>query len=779
MAKPLSILDIADPVDEAPQPAAPSATPPPAAPANDESLSAIAEPVQDQPAQVVDTAQHEGGFRDQLPEQVASTLAPDEAKEFTRILSEEPLDHAGDLARRWLAAKGFEPSPATDPKFKGDSIDQVLAYRKAHGQVSSDVNYLKPAPLPDDGAAGAAARGIADVPTSGFMDEMYGVAQALQNPSGYGFDHDINANIDKYRGTVERDEKDHPIARIAGQMFGGLGIPIAYEGTAMREFVPAARAAMASGATREAAIAAGRQAASAAVRNAMIRDGAYIGAAHGVGSGEGIKGRIGEGAIEAGLGGVGGAVVGVAGQAVGGKIGATAARNVPLTEEQQLIQAADRQGIQVLPADVGGPTTRRATSMVTQTIAGGKPIIDRAKTMTAQAQTARDSTAATIGQALQPEAAGQQGISGAQKYIASSGAEARRFYGAAESASKGVTIDAPKALAVLDQNISDLAETPGGTPGLTTLQGLRDALAKGNLSVAGIRRMRTVLRDQFIKDGLTGSDLERRVGQVLDAASEDVRDGLSAKGLPDAAQNFAAGDAAWKARARTIDTVIEPLIGTREKPKSGEQVIKTLTADLQGNNARAVAFLKALPPEEQSNVRASIIGAMGKAAAGQQGSEGKDFSLNTFLTHWNQVGESAKNAYFGPEARAALNDLAQVAEGTREAQRYHNMSNTGGVVGNLLTLFSGAGGVATFGKMIGTQYGLGRLLASPRFARWLARAPKARNPRAYTERLAGIARAEPAISADILSLQQRLADAFKAAPMQAAASDNPDSGQKQ
>jgi hypothetical protein len=469
-------------------------------------------------------------------------------------------------------------------------------------------------------------------------------------------------------------------------------------------------------------------------------------------------------------------VIGTAGRAVGGNIGATAARNVPTTEEQELIKAADRQGIDsILPADVGGPITRRATGMISQTIAGGKPVIDRAKMLTDESQAARDRIAATVGTALQPEAAGQQAISGAQKYIAQSGQEARRFYGAAEKASEGARIDAPKAVAALDRNIAELSETPGGAPGLTTLQGLRDALAQGNLSVAGIRRMRTVLRDQFIKEGLTGSDLERRVGQVLDAAAEDVRDGLSAKGFPDAAANFAAGDAAWKARAHTIDTVIQPVIGKPGAAKSGEQVVKTLTADLQGNNARAIAFLKSLPDEEQANVRASIIGAMGRAKAGQQGSEGTDFSLDTFLTHWNQVGERAKNAYFGPEARAALNDLAQIAEGTREARGYRNMSNTGGVVGNLLTLMSGAGGVVTFAKMVGTQYAVGRLLASPRFARWLARAPKAKNPQAYIGKLGSIAKAEPAIASDVLSLQQRLTDAFRSVPSKAAA--NPENEQ--
>jgi hypothetical protein len=748
----------------------------PVAPAADE-FSKIGEP-----AQVVDTSTTEQGFADELPQQTASRLSPDDEKEYVRILSQEPVDEAGSKARRFLASKGLIAGPPADgDKAFPDSIEQTIAYRRKHGIVNKAVDYLKPEPLPDDGIAGSAARGIADVPTMGFMDELYGVAQAIQNPSGYGIEHDINANIDKYRGTVDRDEKEHPIARIAGQLFGGLGIPLSYEGVAFDAGRTAMQEARAAGTAWDETLQLGRRAAAKAARNAMVRDGAYIGGAHGVGSGEGA-GRLSEGAAEAGLGAAGGAVVGLAGEALAPGMAASraTARSAPLTGEQELINAADRQGItNILPADVGGPITRRATSMVSQTIAGGKPVIDTAQNMNAEAKAARDRIASAIGQALEPEAAGQQAITGAQKAIQSTANDARVFYSGAEKASAGEKIDAPKALDTLDRNISELAETPGGAPGLTTLQGLRDALAQGNLTVSGIRRMRTVLRDQFVKEGLTGSDLERRVNQVVDAAAEDVRDGLSAAGKPDAASLFAQGDAAWRSRAKLIDDTIAPIIG-KDGSKSGEQVIKTLTADLQGNNARAVRFLKALPINEQSNVRASIIGALGRAKAGKQGSEGSEFSLDTFLTNWNQIGETAKNAYFGPEARSALNDLAKVAEGTREAQGYRNMSNTGGVVGNLLTLMSGAGGILTFGKTVGAQYALGRLLASPRFARWLARAPKTSlSGHAYIDRLGRIAKAEPAIAADVLSLQQRLTEAFSTAPMRAAASDDSgDSGQK-
>jgi hypothetical protein len=773
-------LAIADPIDEhqpaqqpmgaasasAQQPGASPASAP--SPAND-SFDAVAEPVG--PAEVVDTQQSEGGFADELPDQPAATMAPEDEAHYLDLFR----NHKDDEALRFIASKGFTVLNFAD----------AVADRDKFNHVANSLAYHKPVPLDDDGATGAFARGIADVPTMGFSDELHGLAEGVKKAvtgkqSEQGFWHDVAVADDVYSGRVDRDEAEHPLARIGGQLLGGLAIPLTYEGVGLRAGTLAMKEARAAGGiTAQEALKVGRRAAAKAVTKAMTRDGVIVGGAHGVGSGEGVAGRVGEGALEAGLGASAGMVAGKIGQVIVPRLAAraAAARAQPLTEEQDLIKAADRAGIDVLPADVGGPVTRRASSWTAQTMFGGRPIINASEKMQGQAKAERDRIAASIGEAMDPEAAGQQGISGAQKYITESGQEARKFYSAAEKESAGLKVPTPKALTVLQEQINALAETPGGSPGLSTLQGIHDALLDGKASVAGIRRMRTVIRDQFMKDGLAGSDLERRVNMVTDAAAEDVRDGLSAAGKPDAAANFAAGDAAWKTRARTIQTVIQPLIGKPDAAKSGEAVIKTLTADLQGNNARGVRFLKSMPPEEQGNIRASIIGALGRSAAGKQGSEGEEFSLDTFLTNWNKIGGTAKAAYFGPEGRAALNDLAKIAEGTREAQGFRNMSNTGGVVAGIATAATSLGGLPLLLKTLGTQYVLGRLLASPNFARWLARAPKAKSMPAYVDRLSRIAKAEPAIAGDILSLQQRLMEAFRAQPMRAAADDKRDSEQ--
>ncbi|QDZ07449.1 hypothetical protein FPZ24_08120 [Sphingomonas panacisoli] len=436
--------------------------------------------------------------------------------------------------------------------------------------------------------------------------------------------------------------------------------------------------------------------------------------------------------------------------------------------------AADRLGIDPLPADVGGPTTRRATSAMAQTMIGGKPIIDASTRMMDQSQAARDRVAAEIGTALRPEAAGERARAGANDFIATSRTQKNGLYDLAERAAGDTRVPPTQALAELDRNIAELRDVPGGAEPLARLQTLRDELARGDVSVAGMKKMRTVLREQFMRDGLRGSDTERRIGMVMDAAANDVTNGLNAAGRGNAARLYANADRFARERIQTIDNVLTPIIG-KDGTKSGEAIVKSLMGDLQGNNGRAVRFLNTLPNDEANDVRASVIGGLGRATNGTQNAEGDAFSLAKFLTNYNEIGENAKRAYFGPEARAALNDLARIADGAKEAAKYANRSNTGGSVANLATGATGLLGLPVLAKVLVGQYAAGRLLASPRVARWLARAPRTSlSTPAYVERLSRIARAEPTIANEVLGLQARLRDAFTVPPMRAAADESGD-----
>lgn len=698
-------------------------------------------------------------FGDEAPAQPASRMEPQDEAQYRQLL------HTADARTlsRFLSARGFASDQA--------GLEQFVANRdKANakgGRVSYDFTYDFPK-VADPGIAGSAAIGAADTIMLGTLPKvgaLIGGTQAALRGEDFGSAYD--RTLDENNATEARSEDDHPWARVAGQLLGGIAMPTGLEGVGLK----AGTDVLKLGGTMEEA----RVAAKIAVRNRMAAVGGAYGAAHGAGSADTPADALTGAVIEGGIGAATGGLLGQGGRST--KAEPRVASGV--SDAQEVYQAATRQGIEPLPADVGGPAVRRVTAAAAQAPISASPIITASQRVGEQAQTARDRIAATVGAALNPESAGDTVRQGAQTYIASSRARVNGLYRAAEALAAGTPVKPAQALATLDRNIAELGETPGGAPGLSYLQGLRDELAKGDVSVPGLLNMRSVLRDQFVKDGLRGSDIERRVGQVLDAAQQDVTEGLTAAGKSEAVAAYARATAAYRERIATVDQVLKPIIGTRDAPRSGEAITRTIMADLQGNNARTVKLLRALPAQEQADVRASIIGSLGRQKAGAQDAEGNGFSLPLFLTHWNQIGETAKRALFDGETRSALNDLAKVADASKAASAYANRSNTaGGIWGNLGVLAGSAvASPVAAGTGLVTQLISGHMLASPRFTRWLARAPKTSlSPVAYADRLTRIARAEPAIANEVLALQQRLVDAFGSVPTRLAADEGGDHG---
>lgn len=687
------------------------------------------------------------------PAQVATQLSPEDRDTLVRMIQ---TGADASALRRYVASKGFAGP---------DNFDDVVSARDEGLGVNKDVQYKLPKPVEDDGAAGAFARGVADVGSFGLLDEAGAAIGAATGAGGEGgFVDRYGRILDQNRGAIDQDEAEHPYARIAGQLVGGFGLPSGAAGIAAR----ATEEALVAGRSIQEAAAIGRRAAT--VRYAQ--EGAAAGGAYGVGSGDDLSGRLAGGAIgAAGGAAIGGALGGVA-EAVGPRLDARAAASAAERAARpgaEVAQAAGRLEMDVLPADVGGPFLKRVTAAGAQAPLSASPIINASKRVLEQGKAARDRIAETVGSAVGAEEAGEAAKAGALSYIKASARAGGKLYDHAANLAGDATVDLVNARGVLDEQIARLEAVPGGGGGLGEAQAMREAL-EGNFSVQGVRDMRTEL---FVAPELRGTPGERRLKQVVNAASQDVIDSLNRQGRGDAAKAFERADANWKERLDTIDRVIRPIIGKDEGAKSGEEIVGALNRAAKGNNIRLERFVGALPPEEAQTVRASLIGAMGNRKAGAQDATGEGFSLDEFLTHWNTIGPRSKATIFGQEARAALNDLAKVAEGTKETGRYANRSNTtGGVLGNLGAWAGSLTLIEPTTAILGTavQMGGGRLLASPAFARWLTRTPASpAGATAYIGRLTRIARAEPAIANDVLNLQRQLQQAFS--PTRAAAED--------
>lgn len=430
--------------------------------------------------------------------------------------------------------------------------------------------------------------------------------------------------------------------------------------------------------------------------------------------------------------------------------------------KSQVMDDAAALGIQPTAAAVGGPVSRAATATVAQTIGGARPIVAGAERMVDQGGRALSNIAGQEGRALNPEAMGQAATAGALKFRDASRDRIGQIYDKAAQIAGDVRVTPDRTVAELDRNIAQLAEVPGGADGASYLKGLRDEIANNfpdGVTIQGFRGMRTALRDRFFKDGLRGSDLERRVNGVVDMVSEDLTQSLISQGKAGAASLFKKADSDWRQRAELIDNTIIPIIG-RKGEKSGEQVAKALQAAAQGNGARFTQFVKSLPAEEAGNVRASLIEGLGRAKSGAQNAEGDAFSFASFLTNWNNISKTARGALFEEGDRQAIERLARVSNQVKEAAKYANSSNTGNVVVNAGT---GAYAIADpLGGFLGVAatWGLGKALAAPGVARVVAGMATSRSPgqaKDAMKRLTDIAAKNPAVAKEVLGLRDQIA----------------------
>lgn len=588
--------------------------------------------------------------------------------------------------------------------------------------------------------------GAADTITLGGLDEIgAGVDAAFGSGEG-SFSDRYNQRLGVNRAVQKNLQHDSSGEYGAGQILGGLVLP--------------------AGGARSV--------------GQLARLGGGYGAAYGFGSSDGSLGDRVQGAAVGGAVGAGSAAaLGAIGNGIANRLA-----NRPPTggggnaAGREVYQAAVDAGITddagralVLPADVGGPMTRRLTAGANQTVFGSGPVTraaDRAQTRAGQRLS---EIASADGQPVRQEVLGEVGQNAAQGYIDRTGAVSERQYGRARELAGDTRLQGTRAVTNIDSQLQELAPTSNTDAGLISgLERLRADLANegqlADLSIDSMRRLRTSTRAEARSEGLRSTDYNRRAGMVLDELSADIADQLS----PRAAAEFRRADRNHAQRLDTIDNVMQDIVG-KGGDRSAEAVANRLINLGRTDSAKLRSFLNSVEPEEAGIVRGSLVQEMGRATSGAQNAEGNGFSLQTFLTNWDKMPERTKETLFRGEHRQAIEGLAKYAEGARGTRAYANTSNTAGAVsaGRIASsAASGTAAVGTLGASAVLENLTGRLLGSRRFAQWLARAPSNPAQQAnWARRLSTIATREPAIAQDLIPLQE----ALQSSVSRAAASD--------
>lgn len=420
------------------------------------------------------------------------------------------------------------------------------------------------------------------------------------------------------------------------------------------------------------------------------------------------------------------------------------------------MQAFDRQGVNALAADVGSPMIRRMTGGVGQSTFGTNALVSAAEQQTQQFGRRVGQLADAEGGSVARNMLGERLQGTLDRYNQTSATEGRNIYAGAREAADNQLYQGRGAFQNLNSQIRELSSTPNTSSDLVSgLTRLRDDIASDqgltNLDIDAIRRLRTNVRAQAQSEGLRATDYQRRAGEVLDSLRDDIASQLS----PGAREEFLRADQLWADRLDFIDDVETRLLGPKND-RSAEQITRRLLEMSRSDSARFRRVLEQIGPEEAGIIRGTVIREMGRPPAGNPA----DFSIETWARNYRTIRDNSRSlgVLFRGQNRQHADDLLTIAEAIEGAGQYRNFSNTAGAlnVANLIRgLAGGSGALAgglpgaliAGGAMIGLESAVGRLLASPRFARWLARPP--RNPGQAMRALRQLTVADPALRSDI------------------------------
>lgn len=500
---------------------------------------------------------------------------------------------------------------------------------------------------------------------------------------------------------------------------------------------------------------------------------------------------------------LGAAIVG-GGLSAAGVMGASRAGGLRMANRAptDTAQAFARQKVTMLPGMTGRAGAEMATGVTHMTL-GGVPLSEAATKSIASAQAAKERIAGQIGAVVSGDTAGISAQKGTSNWLQSTSGRASKLYDAIPIAGEkpSVLSDTKQALsemnAGLESNseLSALMSDPrlnayeaaltGKTENVPT--GLLDAsgnpmtrpITKGGaLSWQDLKAFRTYVGEKAGAPALQSDISKDALKNLYGALSRDMEATAAADG-PKSLAAFQRANNFWRARQGRIDNVLSQILG-KDLQKGGQAAFNQIEswARNRGDAIKLGQALRSMSPDEAASVRATVFDHLGMASPGRQDATGEVWSANEFMTHWSKMSDRAKSALFpGIDYRSNIDDLVHIASSMKDASKYANTSKTS-LGTNALALLGAffTNPIYAVG-MGGVEFGAGKLMASPRFAKWLASAPKKPNgpaALAHINRLTAIAAAEPTIANNVLALQQRLASAFTEQPVAVRAAASPE-----
>jgi hypothetical protein len=280
-----------------------------------------------------------------------------------------------------------------------------------------------------------------------------------------------------------------------------------------------------------------------------------------------------------------------------------------------------------------------------------------------------------------------------------------------------------------------------------------------------MKKFRTIVGEVVGQPSMTsdGSDIAA-LRKLYGALSKDM-EATAAATSPEALQKWNRATQYWRGRQDRIDDVFSTLFG-KDGKRSDEKVFNQINSWAQGRSGdfkRLARTIRSMPKDEADTVRATIVNEMGKVPpARQAGAAGDVFAPTEFSKQWQGLSQRAKSVLFpDKQHRKDLDDLSTIMEEMKAADTYQNYSRTALGVN---TAIQGGLAIANWpvaATLAAMQFGAGKLLASPRFARIIAsstRLPPEKAGRAMKEQLGVLAGREPIMRSEINEFMQAMND---------------------
>ena len=254
-----------------------------------------------------------------------------------------------------------------------------------------------------------------------------------------------------------------------------------------------------------------------------------------------------------------------------------------------------------------------------------------------------------------------------------------------------------------------------------------------------LKRMRSAVGKRISNPSLTSDVPTGDLKQVYAAISRDMEAAAAEVG-PSALKAFSRANNFYRSGLQRIEDTLQQLTN-KARP---EQVFAALESGAKQGPTQVRAVMKSLTSGERKVLTGGIVRRLGRATPGQQVDDGSAFSFETFLTNWNRLDKSAKNALFDWPGlhgmKADIEALARASSRVRESSRaFANPSGTAGAGVGQTAVFVG-GGSALTGALTGATELLAfpavmamgaaganlsaRLMTSKPFVRWLAQSTR-------------------------------------------------------